>query len=91
MNPLLHPFFLFAAEASQGGFSLGLASMSGWVERQINESANPATGLAMLFLGGLLASLLPCVYPLYPITATIVRNCGAMYRCGCTLWPTISG
>jgi thiol:disulfide interchange protein DsbD len=31
----------------------------------------------MLFIGGLLASLLPCVYPLYPITATIVRDRGA--------------
>lgn len=27
-----------------------------------------------LFLGGLLASLLPCVYPLYPITASIVKG-----------------
>ncbi len=51
--------------------------MSGWVERQINESGNPAIGFVMLFVGGLLASLLPCVYPLYPITASIVRNRGA--------------
>jgi thiol:disulfide interchange protein len=27
-----------------------------------------------MFLGGMAASLLPCVYPLYPITVSIIRN-----------------
>lgn len=30
--------------------------------------------LPLLLLGGLLASLLPCVYPLYPLTASLLRN-----------------
>ncbi len=35
----------------------------------------PTTGL-VLVMGGILASLLPCVYPLYPITVGIVRARG---------------
>lgn len=35
----------------------------------------PTTGL-ILVMGGILASLLPCVYPLYPITVGIVRARG---------------
>lgn len=35
----------------------------------------PTTGL-ILVMGGILASLLPCVYPLYPITVGIIRARG---------------
>ena len=78
MTPnLLDRFSAIAIEASQGGTTLRLASMSGWLERQVHEPNNPATGFVMLFVGGVLASLLPCVYPLYPITASIVRGRGA--------------
>ncbi len=78
MTPfLLDRFSAIAIEASQGSFSLRLASVSGWVERQVNEPGNAASGFVMLFVGGVLASLLPCVYPLYPITASVVRSRGA--------------
>ncbi len=54
-----------------------VASANLWVERQISAGAGAPSEFAFLFLGGLLASLLPCVYPLYPITAGIVRGRGA--------------
>ncbi len=33
---------------------------------------SPATALPLLFLGGVLTSLNPCIYPMIPITAAIV-------------------
>lgn len=44
-----------------------------WVTEQLASSAGPRA-LLLLFVGGVLASLLPCVYPLYPITAAILRG-----------------
>lgn len=44
-----------------------------WVGAQLAES----TGFGayfFLFLGGALASLLPCVYPVYPLTVNFLRN-----------------
>ena len=35
-------------------------------------SGNPLLALPALFLGGVLTSLTPCVYPMIPITAAIV-------------------
>lgn len=35
-------------------------------------SASPLTAVPLLFLGGVLTSLTPCVYPMIPITAAIV-------------------
>lgn len=47
--------------------------MNQWVSAQLATSSG-ATAFLFLFLGGVLASLLPCVYPLYPITANILHN-----------------
>jgi thioredoxin:protein disulfide reductase len=44
-----------------------------WVGRQLAMSTG-AAAFVYLAMGGLLASLLPCVYPLYPITAAILRD-----------------
>jgi thiol:disulfide interchange protein DsbD len=44
-----------------------------WVGRELASSTGAQTFL-YLALGGVLASLLPCVYPLYPITAAILRE-----------------
>ena len=44
-----------------------------WVSTQLAGSAGPQAWV-FLFLGGVLASLLPCVYPLYPITVAILRG-----------------
>jgi thioredoxin:protein disulfide reductase len=51
-----------------------LSSMNAWVEGQLSAHSGSAMAFVFLFLGGLLASLLPCVYPLYPITASIVKG-----------------
>jgi len=43
-----------------------------WVEAQLATASGP-TAYALLAVGGALASLLPCVYPLYPITVGVLR------------------
>ena len=40
-------------------------------------SGNPAPALPLLFAGGVLTSLTPCVYPMIPITAAIVGGAQA--------------
>ena len=35
-------------------------------------SARPATAAVTLFVGGVLTSLTPCIYPMIPITAAVV-------------------
>ena len=37
-----------------------------------NLSGNPLKALPLIFLGGVLTSLTPCIYPMIPITAAIV-------------------
>jgi thiol:disulfide interchange protein DsbD len=37
-----------------------------------NLAAHPATALPLVFAGGVLTSLTPCIYPMIPITAAIV-------------------
>ena len=54
----------------------GFPELSRWVEQHLGSSGASGPAYAALALGGLLASLLPCVYPLYPITAALVRNRG---------------
>lgn len=44
-----------------------------WVGRELAAHAG-AGSFVYLALGGALASLLPCVYPLYPITAAVLRD-----------------
>jgi thiol:disulfide interchange protein DsbD len=52
----------------------GLSQLSNWAAGQLSSSGNPLNACLWLALGGLLASLLPCVYPLYAITAAVVQN-----------------
>lgn len=47
--------------------------LNDWVGAQLAASSG-AESFVFLFVGGLLASLLPCVYPLYPITVSILRG-----------------
>jgi len=47
--------------------------LNDWVGAQLATSSG-LESFVFLFLGGALASLLPCVYPLYPITVTILRG-----------------
>jgi thiol:disulfide interchange protein DsbD len=50
-----------------------LDEMNNWVAAQLSQSSG-ASAYFFLLLGGLLASLLPCVYPVYPLTVNFLRN-----------------
>lgn len=47
--------------------------LDAWVTAQL-AAGTGASAWLVLFVGGVLASLLPCVYPIYPITAAILRG-----------------
>jgi thiol:disulfide interchange protein DsbD len=64
---LLMPSLL---SAQDGG---GLATANSWIETQLASSQTSPISYMFLFLGGIVASLLPCTYPLYPITANIIK------------------
>ncbi|HEX5438817.1 MAG TPA: cytochrome c biogenesis protein CcdA [Gemmatimonadaceae bacterium] len=49
-------------------------------------SANPALALPLLFLGGVLTSLTPCLYPMIPITASLVGGQTAERTLGGRRW-----
>jgi thiol:disulfide interchange protein DsbD len=51
-----------------------VAAMNAWVDSQLAANPSSLSGYFFLLMGGFLASLLPCVYPLYPITASIVAG-----------------
>ena len=67
---LLAVFFLVQTVRA-GDF---VSSANSWLESRMPSGSVSIASLFYLFLGGLLASLLPCVYPIYPITATVLRN-----------------
>jgi thioredoxin:protein disulfide reductase len=50
-----------------------LADANGWLEGQLSSSDTSFTSYFFLLIGGALASLLPCTYPLYPITVNILK------------------
>lgn len=54
-------------------------NLNSWVSSQLAASSGPAAW-GLLFVAGALASLLPCVYPLYPITAAFLRSRGGTNR-----------
>ncbi|MDX2190420.1 MAG: cytochrome c biogenesis protein CcdA [Bacteroidota bacterium] len=51
-----------------------LADINTWVETQLSTGDNSITAYLFLLVGGTLASLLPCTYPLYPITVNILKS-----------------
>ncbi len=54
----------------------GLQNFNTWIEAHLTGTNDFSVILVFTLLGGLAASLLPCVYPLYPVTAGIVKNRG---------------
>lgn len=50
-----------------------LDEMNNWVATQLSQNSGAGAYL-YLFLGGTLASLLPCVYPVYPLTVNFLRT-----------------
>ncbi|WP_246050485.1 protein-disulfide reductase DsbD family protein [Leptospira langatensis] len=57
-----------------------LQSLNRWIEAGISGSEFTFHSVILLVLGGLMASLLPCVYPLYPITVGIIQARGEAGR-----------
>jgi thiol:disulfide interchange protein DsbD len=53
---------------------VSLSGLNSWVDARLADSGSMLAFVGLLFLGGLIASLLPCVYPLYPITASIIQK-----------------
>ncbi|TGK01124.1 DUF255 domain-containing protein [Leptospira semungkisensis] len=53
-----------------------MQSLNRWIEAGISGSEFTFQTVILLVLGGLMASLLPCVYPLYPITVGIIQARG---------------
>ena len=62
---LFFPAFLFASP---------VATMNGWIEQHLSANNAEISSYLFLLLGGTLASLLPCTYPLYPITINILQS-----------------
>jgi thiol:disulfide interchange protein DsbD len=60
------PSFIFAQD--------GLSGINQWLEGQIQAQSDTPVSYLLLLLGGFLASLLPCTYPLYPITVNIIKS-----------------
>lgn len=53
-----------------------IGSLNSWLASQLSGAELNWQSGATLALGGAVAALLPCVYPLYPITASILRERG---------------
>lgn len=55
-------------------FASPVENMSGWIEQHLSANNTGTGSYLFLLLGGILASLLPCTYPLYPITINILKS-----------------
>ncbi|MBM9591669.1 thioredoxin family protein [Leptospira sp. 201903075] len=51
-----------------------VSEIQSFIEAQLSSGSFSFFSIFFLALGGLLAGLLPCVYPLYPITAGILKS-----------------
>ncbi|MBM9548748.1 thioredoxin family protein [Leptospira sp. 201903074] len=51
-----------------------VSEIQAFIETQLSSGSFSILSFFLLALGGLLAGLLPCVYPLYPITAGILKS-----------------
>ncbi|MEO1548139.1 MAG: cytochrome c biogenesis protein CcdA [Bacteroidota bacterium] len=53
-----------------------VSDMNDWIGNQLSSESSSSLSYLFLLIGGLAASLLPCVYPLYPITISILKARG---------------
>jgi len=53
-----------------------VSDMNDWIGNQLSSESSSYLSYLFLLIGGLAASLLPCVYPLYPITISILKARG---------------
>ena len=51
-----------------------VSNLNSYIELYLANNKIQIISLLFLFLGGFLASFLPCVYPIYPITVQILKN-----------------
>ncbi len=72
----LFPTVIFA-DAESGS---AISALNFWIETHLRQNDFGIFSFLLLFLGGFIASLLPCTYPLYPITAEILRSRGNSNR-----------
>lgn len=73
----MKPIYLLTALLSlvtDAAYADSLTTLNAWVEGQLASNQASLSAYVFLLLGGLLASLLPCVYPLYPITASVIAG-----------------
>ena len=66
--------WLLMAAAGEVHADGSLSAINAWAEGQLASNNSSLSAYFFLMMGGLLASLLPCVYPLYPITASIIKG-----------------
>lgn len=72
MKRLVIMLILLGTTAQLQGQSV-FDQLNNWVGSELAESTGIGSYL-FLFLGGVMASLLPCVYPVYPLTVYFLRN-----------------
>ncbi|NJN24754.1 MAG: DUF255 domain-containing protein [Cyclobacteriaceae bacterium] len=70
---ILMSIFLGATPVYAATFA---SEMNDWVGQQLAAEHRSAISYFFFFIGGMAASLLPCVYPLYPITINILKARG---------------
>lgn len=58
----------------------GLAEINTWISGQLSSADGSQLTYLWLLAGGLVASLLPCLYPLYPVTISVLRARGTASR-----------
>ncbi|MCE9500953.1 MAG: thioredoxin family protein [Leptospira sp.] len=51
-----------------------VSRLNTWADTELALHSGFFSSFVFIFIGGFLASLLPCTYPLYPITAGIIQN-----------------
>ena len=73
MRPFLGVLTLLIASSQTAWAAGGLSDLNGWVESQLASSTGIGS-YGLLLLGGVLASLLPCVYPVYPLTVRFLTG-----------------
>ncbi|WKN30296.1 cytochrome c biogenesis protein CcdA [Porifericola rhodea] len=74
MKKLIVCLLLFTVNTAAQAQSLSVFDqMNDWVGTQLADSGG-VNAYFFLFIGGVMASLLPCVYPVYPITVNFLRN-----------------
>ncbi|TGL46717.1 peptide permease [Leptospira wolffii] len=67
-------FFLFTGSLFAQSSGDIISNLNTWVESQVAGNSISFSSLIVLSIGGVLASLLPCTYPLYPITVSIIQK-----------------